>query len=304
MKKFDFCIITPSYAPDLEKCQLLCWSIDRFVSSWTNHYIIVDQRDLRLFRQLEGANRKIIPKESILPWWLQQIPFLTKKNFWISLKSLPIRGWLIQQIIKLAIARYVNDDVLVFLDSDVVFVRPFDLQNFIREDRIRLYREPDVIYKPNIAEAKTTRYIKWLQDTYQWYQTAINLLDLSNINYPAPDYEGQIITWKRDNVLQLHQHIEKITGREWIEAICVASNLAEYVLYGIFVERVLKEQSGHYYDEKKFCHDYWANVAMSDEQLQKFFAEMKPEHIAVMISAKAGMSIKRYENLIMDISKY
>lgn len=302
MKKFDFCIITPSYAPDFERCQLLCWSLDRFVTSWTNHYIIVDQRDLQLFRKLEGANRKIFTKESILPWWLKQIPFFKKKNLWFSLKCPPVRGWLIQQIIKLAIAQYVNNDVLVFVDSDVVFVRPFNLQNFIREGKVRLYREPDVIYKPDIAEAKTTMYTKWLQDTDRWYQTAISLLNLSNINYPAPDYEGQIITWKRDNVLQLYQHIKKISGKEWIEAICVASNLAEYLLYGIFVERVLKEQSGHYYDEKKISHDYWANAAMSDEQLHNFFTSIEPEHVAVMISAKAGMSIKRYEELIMAIS--
>lgn len=297
MKQFDFCIITPSYAPDFDKCQLLCWSMDQFLSSWTHHYIIVDQRDLALFRQLEGSKRKIVTKEEILPWWIKQVAFLEKKNLWMSLKSLPIRGWLLQQIIKLAIAQHVKDDVLVFADSDVVFFRPFNLQNFIHDGKVRLYREPDVIYKPSIADEKKLKHIKWLQDSYKWYQTAMNLLDLSDINYPAPDYEGQIITWKRDNVLQLHQHIENISGREWIETICNSLHLAEYLLYGIFVERVMKEQSGHYYDDKKFSLDYWANIPMSNEQIDKFFTKIEQEHFAIMISAKAGMSIKQYEKL-------
>ena len=46
-------IVTASYAPDFERCRLLCETIDRFVTGAPRHYILVEQRDVALFRQLE-----------------------------------------------------------------------------------------------------------------------------------------------------------------------------------------------------------------------------------------------------------
>ena len=48
-------IVTASYAPDFERCRLLCETIDRFVTGASHHYILVEQRDVALFRQLADA---------------------------------------------------------------------------------------------------------------------------------------------------------------------------------------------------------------------------------------------------------
>jgi Family of unknown function (DUF6492) len=58
-----FGIITPSYAPDFERCRLLCQSIEQFVSPPVHHYIVVDQADWALFQSLAGANTSILTKE-------------------------------------------------------------------------------------------------------------------------------------------------------------------------------------------------------------------------------------------------
>ena len=50
-------IVTASYAPDFERCRLLCETIDRFVTGASRHYILVEQRDVALFRQLETRDR-------------------------------------------------------------------------------------------------------------------------------------------------------------------------------------------------------------------------------------------------------
>lgn len=152
MKQFSFGIITPSYAPDFARCRLLSESIDWCAASPIKHYIIVDRRDLNLFQQLQSANREIITVESVLPWWIKKIPQV--KNGWFSFKSLPIRNWLIQQIVKLAIAEYVSDDILIFVDSDVVFIRPFEVRDFIRDGKVRLFREPQAIEATNDTLAK------------------------------------------------------------------------------------------------------------------------------------------------------
>lgn len=65
MQLRDFCIVTPSYAPDYHRCQLLAWSIEAFAPEKTKHYIIVPNRDLRLFSQIKYRNTQIITVESI-----------------------------------------------------------------------------------------------------------------------------------------------------------------------------------------------------------------------------------------------
>ncbi len=42
-------LITPSYWRDFERCALLCESIDRYVTSFARHYLVVADDDVRLF---------------------------------------------------------------------------------------------------------------------------------------------------------------------------------------------------------------------------------------------------------------
>ena len=283
MKKFSFAVITPSYAPDFERCRLLSSSLRKFVSPSITHYIIVDRRDFLLFNQLQDANTEILTVESLLPWWIQRIPFF--KNGWFSVKTLPIRNWIIQQIAKIAVSKYIEQDVLVFVDSDTAFVRPFNFESFICGDQVRLFREP-----PYGVEA----HIKG-------HQTANQLLGISDVSFPNLGYIGNVITWRRDNVLKLYQKLESLSGKGYIETLANSWNLAEYILYGVFVDYFLKEESGHYYDSQKITHEYWHPKPLSDEQLHNFLAKIQPQHVSVMISAKADIPVDRYEHLLWNI---
>jgi hypothetical protein len=283
----SFAIVTPSYAPDFERCRLLSWSLKEFVSPSVTHYIIVDQSDLPLFSQLKSPNTEIITKESILPWWIKKVPF-GKKNKWLSLKTLPLRGWHVQQIIKIAVAQHINKDVLVFVDSDVAFIRPFNLLSFTRGDKVQFFRIPSVGFPTVEGE----------QGYLKWHRTASRLLGLPAMDYPLPGYIGNVVTWRRDNVLKMYQKIEEASGQQWIKALCNSFHISEYVLYGVFIDHFLQENSGHYFVSNGICKEYWSDVPMSDEQLQNFFAEMPPGDVAVMISAKAGMSVEHYQTLL------
>src|SRR5690242_7580212 len=42
-------IVTASYGPDFERCRLLCETIDRFVTGMSQHYILVEERDVAQF---------------------------------------------------------------------------------------------------------------------------------------------------------------------------------------------------------------------------------------------------------------
>ena len=290
MSPLKFCLITPSYKPDFARCRLLVESCDRFIREPIHHYIMVDRQDYKLFQQLKGRNRTIITVESILPWWIQKIPLI--KNGWYSLKTLPIRNWLIQQIVKLEIVNHIQEDVLIFVDSDVFFIRPFNYQQFIRKDRVRLHR---VSFKPlSVSNLKTRT---------NWCHTATSLLGLPplatfNRENPFVGYVGNLITWRRDNILQLHQHIERVTQKSWLEAIANSWYFSEYMLYGIFVEQILKDRSGHYWDSQPVTHEYWGTKPLTQKQLQQFWQNITPECFAVMISAKSKTPIDAYESFI------
>ncbi|MEM7552806.1 MAG: DUF6492 family protein [Cyanobacteria bacterium P01_A01_bin.84] len=280
MQKNDFAIITLSYAPDFERCRLLCWSIEKYVSANIKHYVIVDSRDLSLFQQLQRKRTEIIAVESILPWWIRRIPVV--QNGWFSLKNVVLRNWIIQQIAKLAIAQYIDSDVLIFVDSDTFFVRIFDEKRLFIGNKLRLFREPP------FNEATHLR----------GHAEANKLLNINTDIKLAPGYIGNVITWKRDNVFKLYQAIESISGKGWIETVVNSPYLSEYILYGVFVDKYLKADSGHYYEEQKNCHEYWTPKPLSDQELKDFFGTIEYHHVAVMISAKAGIPVNRYEYLL------
>ena len=291
MSQLKCCIITPSYKPDFARCRLLTESIDKFAPSDIHHYIVVDQKDFKLFQQLSNHNhnRTLITVESVLPWWIQKIPLI--KNGWFSLKTLPIRNWLIQQIVKLEIANHIREDVLIFVDSDVAFVRPFDYRHFIKGEKVKLFKE-------NIPLSLWNTKIE-----YSWYNSATSLLKLPQLTEfsdqnPVINYVGNFIIWKRDNVLKLHQHIEQVTQKSWIKAIPSYWNFSEYILYGIFVDQVLKENSGHYWDSHKVSHDYWGTTPLNEKQLQQFFQEIPSECFSVMISSKSKTPVYSYANFL------
>ena len=120
-----YAIITPSYGPDFERCKLLVESTNRYVKGDWTHHVVVDRKDEPLFRSLAGERTKIAVKEDWMPWGVRRMPF--SRRWWLSLKSVPIRGWIVQQLIKIGVGEHVDADAYIFVDSDLAFVRPFDV---------------------------------------------------------------------------------------------------------------------------------------------------------------------------------
>jgi Family of unknown function (DUF6492) len=80
------------------------------------------------FRHLQSNRTNIVAKEEVLPLWVHRVDTLKaglRSNVWVQARGRPIRGWLLQQLVKLAVAEQLSGDVLVYADSDVVLIRPF-----------------------------------------------------------------------------------------------------------------------------------------------------------------------------------
>lgn len=278
----SFALVTPSYRPDYERCRLLVDSVGNFSQTPVQHYVIVDQRDYSQFKPLANSSTEIITVESLLPAWIRRIPLVRKA--WLSLKTPPIRNWVLQQLVKLSFAASASEPTTIFVDSDVAFMRPFDLTTFSRQGQTRLFRVPE-FYTPNFDPL---------------YAAAYRLLGLEGFRSGVvrPNYIGNLISWQQSNVKALHDHMERVWDRPWLETLARSKTLSEYILYGVFVDQVLGEPANHFYDWSPLCHEYWQSQPLNDQQLAEFFAATQPSHIAVMVSSKARIDPSRYQHYL------
>ncbi len=189
-----FAIVTPTYAPDFEHCRLLVESVQRYVPQHVKHYLIIDRKDEQLFSELHSPRTKILLKQEILPWWIHQLPFAPK--WWISMRSLPIRGWIVQQLVKLSVNLALREDIYVFLDSGAMFVRPYDPATSVVDGMVPLFREQ-----------KDEVRLTW---NTHWHQVAARLLGLPVL----PNLRHQLRRQQSDLLAAREPHQVAATHRE------------------------------------------------------------------------------------------
>lgn len=281
-------IVTASYAPDFERCRLLCETIDRHVTGFDRHYILVESRDVALFRQLETARRIVIDERDLLPKWLR--PFNDpssgmKRRVWLSLRTPPLRGWHVQQLRRIGIAAQAPEEALVFCDSDVAFLRPFDCGAFWNGGRLRLFRRDNALVGPHEGDQKT------------WSRNAGFILGIAQPEVSPHDYISTVIAWRRDSVEAMCRRIERTTGKEWSAAVAGRRKFSECMIYGRFVDEVINGE-GHFTASSEFCRVHWSGEALSDEQFRAFVAGMAPEQAAIGMQSFIGTDIARIRRLI------
>ena len=119
-------LLTPTYAPHLELCTLLCESVDRHVTSFAKHYLLVPDCDLALFSRFASDRRVVIPASAFLPRWLRPLPRMfrrKRRQFWWSLRAKPVSGWHVQQLLKIAATIALPHQRFCILDCDIVLFR-------------------------------------------------------------------------------------------------------------------------------------------------------------------------------------
>jgi hypothetical protein len=194
----------------------------------------------------------------------------------------PVRGWIRQQVLKLAAASRLDADVVVLVDSDIEFIRPFSSDTFSRDGVVPLYRKPDEV------DDRLPRHV-------MWHRGARSMLGLPPGSPPYPDYVSSLMAWDPVIVRKLLQRVESVTGRRWTDAIGRQLHFSEWTLYGVFVDEVLGGPWRALSTEHSRCHAYWDEVPLSERSLREFLAATGPDDIAVMISAKSRtpMAVRR-----------
>jgi Family of unknown function (DUF6492) len=269
----ELAVITPSYAPDLELCRDLNASVLLHTPATTSHYIITPQRDLALFSALRGPRTQVWSVDQLLPRHVVAVP---RANLWLNLRRPfpPVRGWVMQQAVKLLAAGRVEADVLLSVDSDVVFVRPVTAETFRRDGRICFYR------KDAGVDEHLPRHLIW-------HDVARTLLGLPRARPPLADYVQSPNVWERSTILALQDRVQQTTGRPWLHAFAAQPHVSECTLYGVFVDEVLGERSNVTPVESMRCHNYWNRSPLSLDGARQFLRTMPADDVAVMISAKS-----------------
>ncbi|MEP1208707.1 MAG: DUF6492 family protein [Rhizobiaceae bacterium] len=284
-------LITPSYWGDFDNCRLLCDSIDRFVADQPNHYILVDNDDFELFSVLNGPRRHVINELDILPKWLKSAhqgfsPMARK--IWFSTRTWPMRGWHVQQLRRIAIAAYLSEDGLLYCDSDMLFVRPFDTRSLWQGDQMRLYRND---YGINDGLPGGGHQHK------EWSHHAARLNGLPAVDFPAHDYINNLVSWRRDLVTGMCAHIEEVTSRHWLAAVASKRTFSECQIYGAYAVGV-RGGAGHFAGEGALCQTYWSGAALTAVSLNRFLATMEPSQVAIGVQSFTGTSPRLLRKLI------
>jgi Family of unknown function (DUF6492) len=217
-------LVTPVSPRDVELCALQCESVDRYLSCYVKHHLIVPDDELTLFDRFNAARRVVVPASQLLPAWLRPMPRMLQhkgQRYWWSLRTRPVSNSHLQRILKIAAADAFPESRHCILDSDVVFFRRFDLSMLMRPRHAPLFEHMGDADSPDLARrARTSRH----------------LLGLKTSSFPAADFTARIAVWDRRATRAMIERIENVTGVEWVEALCHARNICEYMLYGCFVQ--------------------------------------------------------------------
>lgn len=242
-----------------------------------------------MFRPLQSERTTVVAKEDLLPRWVRRVDTLRiglRSNVWVHARGAPIRGWLLQQLVKLAVAEQLTADVLVHADSDVVLVRPFSVTSVVDGDgRVRLYTRPDAVDEG-------------LPNHVLWHRSAEKLLGLGPAGLPMPDFISSLVPWRRENAVALLAQIEKTTGRHWLAAVAAAWDVSEYTLYGRFAQDALGTSGRQFVSSSPLCLDYYKRVPLTVPELTTFLERVDQDAIAVSLTSKAGMKPEDYVDLL------
>ncbi|MGO9047665.1 MAG: DUF6492 family protein [Xanthobacteraceae bacterium] len=190
MMKHDVALVTPTYRNDIELFALLCDSVERHLTGYTRHYVLVKDDDVPLFAPWNSGRRVIVPSSQLLPRWLKLLPLVLRKNrpIWWSFRTKPVHGWHVQQILKIAAALQFPERRYCLVDSDNVFVRPFDLKSYAGRETTPLYVDRAAI----LADAPL--HGPWTRNCDRLLGRSVPTI------FPADDYVGNAIIWDQQTV--------------------------------------------------------------------------------------------------------
>ena len=185
-----------------------------------------------------------------------------------------MRGWILQQVVKLAAVAASEDDVVLLVNSDIEFLRPFAVDTFVRNGVVRFYSKPDEI------DERLPRHMFW-------HRVARALLGLPPAEPPFTDYISSMLAWDPAIVRRMLARVTATTGRPWTTAIAGQLHFSEWTLYGVFVDDVIGAPANSFVSDDPLCLAYWDETPLNRDGAVDFLRGVRPTDVAAMMSAKS-----------------
>ena len=280
----SWAFVTPSYSGDLQRCNLLCRSMDAFLTGNWHHYVVVDRPHFALFKHLQSPRRSVLLTDDVMPAKMRllfHLPFVGGRSLWWSRHTGLSLGWHVQQMVKIGIASIVKEDGLAFCDSDVFFLKPLDTASLSLEGRTRFYRSYhrqnlDIIANP------------------EFFNPCLDLLGLPKLG-EYYTYIENFITWRRQSVLEMCAHLASKNGGKWYYAFRNRLQISEYTLYGLFVDEVQRDAQYHFHRTDSLCRTWWSKWNQSDDAVATYCEELAPSQVTVGFQSFAGVNVDLLE---------
>jgi hypothetical protein len=233
----------------------------------------VPRSDLKLFGRLAGPRTHIHCETDFLPRTFVPVPFINiKVNLRCPLP--PVRGWIQQQVIKLAAVAASKEEAVLIADSDVEFFRRFTAEIFIRDGNVRFF------CNPNHVDERLPRHMIW-------HRVARELLGLPPAEPPYPDYISSLLVWDPRIVRRMLARVTAMTGRPWSTAIGGQLHFSEFVLYGVFVDNLVGAPGNSFVSDDPLCRSHWEPVPLTPDSAAEFIRGVRPTDVAALIQSKS-----------------
>ena len=268
----ELAVVTPTWRPDSRLFADLHRSVLEHTPDDTVHHVIVPAAHRAAFAGYAGPRCRIWTHPELLPRRYVRFPpgvWLNSARPWP-----PVRGWVMQQAVKIAAAATVDADVILIADSDAVLVRPTTAERLRVDGRPALYRAPYAIH------GGMHRHLLW-------HQAARDLLGLPPApRPPLPDYVSAIGVWDPPLVRAMQRRITEVTGRHWLDAFTARLHVSEFIVYGTFADELLGSPPPP--TDETICHTYYSRRPLSLNAALAFADGLKPEAICMMISGNSN----------------
>lgn len=271
----ELAVVTPSFGPDAELFGDLHRSVLRHTGPDVVHHVIVPAAHQAIFDRYAGPRCHVWTEPQLLPRRYLRLP---RKGLWLNAGRPwpPVRGWVLQQALKIAATALLDVDVVLIADSDVVLVRDIDAASFVEDGTLRLFRVPDAVHEG-------------MPDHVRWHQVARRLLGLPPAGPPPlTDYVSSLNTWSPAIVRELQARITAVAGRPWLDVVTGQLHISEFILYGVFVDEVVADSGPPPPGDRTICHNYWGRTPLSLDEALEFAEALGPAAVGMMISAKSG----------------
>ncbi len=280
-------MITPTYRPDYDLFRELHESVLQFTGDDVMHYAIVPARDAGLFSTIRSGRLTVATTSDFLPRRylstyaaaraVRRMPGLTglPPVQAVNLRRPwpPIRGWILQQVVKLAAASTLDAEVVLAVDSDVSFIRPVTAGLFRRDGATRFYRRTDAVHDG-------------MPDHLVWHDTARKLLGLPpggpSVGH---DYIAPMVALDVGLLHGLRDRIESRQGRNWIDAMTSELHFSEYILYGTYVDELAPARARTFASESSRCHSRWGSEPLTPDDASAFVRSLTESDVAVHVQS-------------------